>query len=57
MSRLEKLLNGAGSVAISGHIRPDGDCVGSVMSIYQYIRKNIYQASTWGSHLAGDQEL
>lgn len=41
MSRLEELLEGAGSVAISGHIRPDGDCVGSVMSVCQYIKKNM----------------
>ena len=41
MSRLEELLEGAKDVALSGHIRPDGDCVGSVMSIYQYIRKNM----------------
>ena len=41
MSRLEELLEGAGSVALSGHIRPDGDCIGSVMSVYQYIKKNM----------------
>lgn len=41
MSRLEELLEGAKCVAISGHIRPDGDCVGSVMSVYQYIKKNM----------------
>ena len=39
--RLEELLAGAKNVAVSGHIRPDGDCVGSVMSIYQYIKKNM----------------
>ena len=39
MSRLEELLEGAKEVALSGHIRPDGDCVGSVMSIYQYMKK------------------
>ena len=41
MSRIEQLLAGAKTVALSGHIRPDGDCVGSVMSVYQYIKKNI----------------
>ena len=41
MSRLEELLEGAKEVALSGHIRPDGDCVGSVMSIYQYMKKNM----------------
>ena len=41
--RLEELLSGAKSVALSGHIRPDGDCVGSVMGIYQYVKKNMPQ--------------
>ena len=27
------------SVAIGGHVRPDGDCVGSCMGLYQYICK------------------
>lgn len=37
---LNKLLKGAATVAIGGHIRPDGDCVGSCMGLYQYIRDN-----------------
>lgn len=41
MGRLEELLQKASTVAISGHIRPDGDCVGSVMAVYQYIKKNL----------------
>lgn len=41
MSRLEELLQGAESVALSGHVRPDGDCVGSVMAVYLYIKKNM----------------
>ena len=40
MSRLEELVKGAKRVALSGHVRPDGDCVGSVMSVYQYLKKN-----------------
>lgn len=31
----------ANSIAISGHIRPDGDCVGSCMGLYLYL-KNLY---------------
>ena len=27
------------TVGIGGHIRPDGDCVGSCMALYLYIRK------------------
>jgi hypothetical protein len=26
------------TVAIGGHVRPDGDCVGSCMGVYQYIK-------------------
>lgn len=29
------------TIAISGHIRPDGDCIGSVMGTYLYLRKNL----------------
>lgn len=35
---LHKLLEQADTVAISGHIRPDGDCVGACMGLYQYIK-------------------
>lgn len=35
---LQKALENAKTVAIGGHIRPDGDCVGSCMGLYQYIR-------------------
>lgn len=27
-------------IAISGHVRPDGDCIGSCMGLYNYIEKN-----------------
>ncbi|MCD8217714.1 MAG: DHH family phosphoesterase [Clostridiales bacterium] len=30
----------APSVAIAGHVRPDGDCVGSCLAVYNYIRDN-----------------
>lgn len=29
----------AKTIGISGHIRPDGDCVGSVMGLYLYLKK------------------
>ncbi len=29
----------AENIAICGHIRPDGDCIGSCMSMYMYIKK------------------
>lgn len=37
MIRLEEKLNGVSSIGISGHVRPDGDCVGSTMAVYNYI--------------------
>ena len=33
-------LKQAKTVAIGGHIRPDGDCFGSCMGLYQYIRSS-----------------
>ncbi len=30
----------ANTIAIGGHIRPDGDCVGSCMGLYSYIKEN-----------------
>lgn len=34
---LEQELVGAKKIAISGHIRPDGDCIGSCSALYQYL--------------------
>ncbi len=34
---LEQELTGAKKVAITGHIRPDGDCIGSCSALYQYL--------------------
>ena len=39
MNILEQKLGGANTVAILGHIRPDGDCMGSCLGLYNYIRK------------------
>jgi len=39
MKRISEL-NDVRSVAISGHIRPDGDCIGSCMAMYGYIKEN-----------------
>lgn len=40
MNNIASELNHVKSVAIAGHIRPDGDCVGSSMGMYLYIKKN-----------------
>ncbi|MBR1691656.1 MAG: bifunctional oligoribonuclease/PAP phosphatase NrnA [Lachnospiraceae bacterium] len=39
MIDLLKECEGAKQIAISGHIRPDGDCVGATMALYQYLTK------------------
>ena len=31
-------------IAISGHIRPDGDCIGSCMAVAMYLRKRLPDA-------------
>ncbi len=38
--KIDEIRNGAKTVAISGHIRPDGDCIGSNMALYLYLKKN-----------------
>lgn len=39
MTNLDEFLAEANTVAISGHIRPDGDCVGSCLATYNYIKE------------------
>lgn len=34
----------AGRIGISGHVRPDGDCVGAVLSMQMYLRKCLPEA-------------
>ena len=36
---LNRALEQVRTVAIGGHIRPDGDCAGSCMALYQYVKK------------------
>ena len=38
--KIDEYLAGVKTVAISGHIHPDGDCIGSCMGMYLYITKN-----------------
>lgn len=37
-------VGGAKRIGISGHVRPDGDCVGSCLSLWQFLKKNLPQA-------------
>ena len=43
MMQFEKELQGIKNVAIAGHIRPDGDCVGACVGLWHYIRDNYPQ--------------
>ncbi|HIR75862.1 MAG TPA: bifunctional oligoribonuclease/PAP phosphatase NrnA [Candidatus Choladousia intestinipullorum] len=40
MINLAMELENAKSVAIAGHIRPDGDAIGSCLGLYHYLKKN-----------------
>ena len=35
-----KRIEEAHTIAIGGHVRPDGDCTGSCMGMYNYLREN-----------------
>lgn len=39
MKNIAEVLNGVKTMGIGGHVRPDGDCVGSCMALYLYIKK------------------
>ena len=43
--RLRQMIEAADTICIIGHIRPDGDCVGSTLAIYNYIIDN-YEGKT-----------
>ena len=40
MFQLFDIIQNVNSIGISGHVRPDGDCVGSCMALYNYIMRN-----------------
>lgn len=44
MKKISSELQGAKSIAVGGHVRPDGDCVCSVMALYRYLQKKLPQA-------------
>lgn len=39
MNSLKEQLAGVRSVAIAGHVKPDGDCIGSCLAVYNYIKE------------------
>ena len=38
MTNLDEILAGVKSAAVAGHLRPDGDCAGSTLAVYNYIK-------------------
>lgn len=46
MKKIDEILPGSRSVAILGHVRPDGDCVGACLGLYNYIRKGYPMTET-----------
>lgn len=40
MYTMEQILADVKTVGVAGHVRPDGDCVGSCLATYNYIREN-----------------
>lgn len=40
MNKLAYQLEGIKTVAIAGHVRPDGDCAGSCLGLYNYIKES-----------------
>lgn len=40
MIKLDDYLSSVKSIAVTGHIRPDGDCIGSTLGFYNYAKEN-----------------
>ena len=38
--KLSERIESVNSIAIAGHTRPDGDCVGTCMGLYNYLKEN-----------------
>ncbi len=50
--KLMELAEAAGTIAIVGHVRPDGDCVGSCLAVCNYITEQYPEKD--GRCLSGD---
>ena len=40
IKKINDIIGDAKTIGIAGHLRPDGDCMGSCMSLYNYLKKN-----------------
>lgn len=43
--KLKHLIDDASTIAVFGHVHPDGDCIGSTLAVYNYIQDN-FQGKT-----------
>lgn len=43
MSRIDDIVVAKNKIGITGHVRPDGDCVGSCLALYNYLKLNYPQ--------------
>lgn len=41
MNSITEVLENVKTVAITGHVRPDGDCAGATLGLYNYIKENM----------------
>ena len=66
MKKLSALVKGKKRIGISGHIRPDGDCVGSCLALYHYLKKivpdafidvNLEEPPAYLMHMAGVEDI
>lgn len=46
MNKFIEAIASAASIGISGHVRPDGDCFGSCMGLYNYIKEQFPEKQT-----------
>lgn len=46
MEKLDFYVKGKEKIAIGGHVKPDGDCVGSTLAVYNYIKDNYPDITT-----------
>jgi phosphoesterase RecJ-like protein len=44
MKKIDEVLKGKNKIGITGHVRPDGDCVGSTLAMYNYIEDRYPEA-------------
>ena len=45
MKKISEIIDGAKNIAVGGHIRPDGDCIGACLGLYNYVKNNYPEVS------------